>query len=322
MIRLNVIPSSVIKQPFSDFIAILHPDKMKELKVHTTDYVVLENIIKTRDGKKSRLLKISSPLISSKNKLIDKEITNSITTEDISIDQTYREALGIHTNQSITIEIPKKRMGLDERLLDKMNYQKAIVRVQPNATYMERQTPIVCLCEEMINSIGAIYGDRIVIESYNKKIIVECAPLTPLMQKFHDYVSSPSSDPIKQSDREKEIIDYFDVPKNWGLESEVLLSRGDLIHPIFMDYTGRKSLSESNNLIPRLYPVKIRRSFRWDFLKKLNSFGAISLLALSVTAFGILDKPGEPIFWILSLLFGFWGAWSIITSSKYKTSVS
>ena len=144
------------------------------------------------------------------------------------------------------------------------------------------------------------------------------------MKKFHDYVSDPPSDNDKKNELKEETKGYFDDPFEWGLSSKILQYRGDLIHPIFMDELGRKSLGKKDKMgkKERLYPVKIRRSFQWEFLKKLNSFGSISLLALSVTLGLIVNEPTQLIYWLWSIILGVWGAWSVLTSSTYKTSGS
>lgn len=301
----------------ADFVVVMHPNDM-EKKFQKNNYVELSNIIEAKGEK--RILKILAPVISSNDKLIDKYPKNGpLTEKQIGVDQTYREAIGIKEQNQITINYKNnKKINFTEILLGKMNFQKSIVRIQPNGTYMERRTPVVCLCEEMITSINAVYGDRIVVESDTKKIIVICAPLSPLMEKFHDYVSNPPADEKKKEELKEETKGYFDDPTEWGLTSQALQDRGDLIHPIFIDELGRKLLGVKD----RLYPVKIRRSFRWEFLKKLNSFGSISLLALSVTLGLAVMEPTELFYWFWSAILGVWGSWSVLYSSTYKTSVS
>ena len=176
----------------------------------------MENtIINKQDGKKSKILKILSPIISSTNKLIDETNSQSqINENEISLDQTYRSALGVVAGDYVDVIFPEKSMGYDEKILSMMNFQKSVVRVQGNATYMERRASIVCMCEEILNSIGAVYGDEIVIESHNKKIKARCTPLSPMMQKFHDYVSSPSHDKVKHAELGKEIAGYFQIPSD------------------------------------------------------------------------------------------------------------
>ena len=51
-----------------------------------------------------------------------------------------------------------------ERLLTWMDYQKVVVRVDYNIEFMEHKTPIACLTEDVLTSIGAEYGDTITIE--------------------------------------------------------------------------------------------------------------------------------------------------------------
>lgn len=297
---------------------------MKKLQLNPNDYVKLEHIIvytgkddNTPPKNEPRTITINARLVSSKNDLVDNH-QEELKEDEICIDQTYREALGLKIDDKICIKGPSKKFGFGESILSKMNFQKSVVRVQANASYMERQIPIACLCEEMITSIGAVYGDRIIIESHKTNIIAKCAPLTPLMQKFHDYVSQPTLNDKERKDLGNETKGYFDDPKEWGLQSKMLLDHGDIIHPIFMDEIGRKLLGG----ITRLHPVKIRRSFSWEFRKKLNSFGAISLVALSVTLFFLVEHPDNPFLWFWTVLLGAWGAWSVLTSSTYKTSVS
>jgi len=304
----------------ADFVVVMHPNNMKE-KFQKNHYVELSKTIEAK-GKK-RTLKILAPVISSNDKLIDKYPKNGkpLTENQIGVDQTYREAIGIKEHDQITINCKNnKKIDFTEILLGKMGFQKSIVRIQPNATYMERHIPVVCLCEEMITSINAVYGDQIVIESDKKKIPATCAPLAPLMEKFHDYVSNPPADKEKKEGLQKETKGYFVDPTEWGLTSQVLQDRGDLIHPIFIDELGRKLLGV--RVDDSLYPVKIRRSFRWEFLKKLNSFGSISLIALSITLGLAVMEPEKLFYWFWSAILGAWGAWSVLTSSTYKTSVS
>ena len=56
-----------------------------------------------------------------------------------------------------------------------------------------------------------------------------------------------------------------------------------------MDSVGRKSLKSIDGNIFPLYPVKIRRSFLWEIKKKLNSFGPMSLLGLSISSVAIIQ---------------------------------
>ncbi|MGI0010972.1 MAG: hypothetical protein ACREAE_06205, partial [Nitrosopumilaceae archaeon] len=136
---------------------------------------------------------------------------------------------------------------------------------------MEHKTPVVCLCEEMMNSIGVSAGDRIKIESNHAKIIAKCAGLTPGMQEFHDFIlDQPQDEEQIEKMKPKLTKMYFLDPASWGLKSERLV-QGEMTHPIFMDAIAINLLQ-----VHRLHPVKIRKSLWWEMQKKLNSFGSIS----------------------------------------------
>lgn len=288
--------------------------------------VILEKTIKHKPKKgdeESIVLRIESPVISSSDSMVDS--SNEVEDEEICIDQTYREALAAEPDQAIQVTHLKTSIGIAEHILHRMNFQKSVVRVQRNAVYMERRVPVVCLCEEMVESIGAAYGDRIIVESAAgpkvKKIAARCAPLTSLMQKFHDYVSSPTGDACVQARLKRETGDYFTYPSDWEISSDVLKNRGDSIHPIFMDQLARKDLGDVEP-IPDLYPVKIRRSLKWEFLKKLNRLGSIGLLAVPIVAIGLTAEPKDwtdYLRWILFIGFAAWAIWSLLASSTYKT---
>ena len=242
---------------------------MKELGIKDNDYIKIGNVISKGEEKKE--IEIATLVINSEHKLskmtsLDK--TSCLKKGEIGIDQTYREALALKKEDKITISKTNKRYGLKERFLSFLNYQKAIVRIQANAPYMENELPVVCLCEEMMTAIGASYGDRIKIESVNNsKIKTKAAKLTTSMQDFHDFVLDNSNE---EKVKPRLTANYFLNPSDFDIHSENL-QIGDLIHPIFMDAIAMHLLD-----VDRLHPIKIRRSLWWDVQKKLNSFGSVA----------------------------------------------
>jgi formylmethanofuran dehydrogenase subunit D len=303
-------PTFVKRQPSSDFIVIMHPSDMKELNIKDNDYVKIENVIHNKEEEKK--IEILGLVINSEHKYskmtsLDPDVLKP---REIGIDQTYREALALTVGDKVVISQTKIRQNLKERFLSFLNYQKAIVRIQANAPYMEHKIPVVCLCEEMMSAIGAEYGDRINVESTNSKIKAKTAKLTTSMREFHDFLLDKSNeDEIKPRLTEK----YFLDPSDFGISSE-RLHIGDLIHPVFMDAIAMHLLFAG-----RLYPVKINRSLWWDIQKKLNSFGSISLIAFSVTLSLFIKEPSSYVLLMWNIILGAWGAWSVLTSSLYRT---
>jgi hypothetical protein len=218
--------------------------------------------------------------------------------------------LGLSVDKKVILSRTSKKYGLMDRLLTQLDYQKAVARVQANAPYMENRIPVVCLCEEIITSIGANYGDRIEVESNNNKIIAKCAKLTSSMQQFHDFVLDGSNADIIKP---KLTDQYFTDPSEFGIKSERFKSEGELTHPIFMDAIAMQLLG-----IDRLYPVKVRKHLWWQIQKKLNSFGSVSLVAFSVTLGLFVQHPSDVLL-LWSVILGVWGSWSVLTSSTYKT---
>jgi formylmethanofuran dehydrogenase subunit D len=238
---------------------------------------------------------------------------------NVGIDETYRNALGLRKGERVRIVKTKKRYGFKQKLLTSLNYQKAVVRVQQNVPYMEQRIPVVCLCDEIVNSIGARYGDQIIVETKDRSLSVRCARSTEQMEEFHDLVISPPLEiPQRNNDAEKFERIYFRIPWNlltkWGRLAE---PHGDLIHPIFMDSIARKKLN-----VKELEPVKIRRSFIWETKKKLNSFGALALFAVSIMIPQIINSPIENVIYLLLLALPLVGLviWSVFTASEYRES--
>lgn len=310
MTEMRVRPSSVERQPFADFVVILNDDTIRRLDARPGGCAILESAIASKAGE-SRTLRIEAVIVSEDDENVDTESVGKIQCDEICMDQTCREALFVDVGDAVRVSIPheRRRMAAKDRLLNRMNFQKSVLRVHPNSTYMERKIPVVCVCEEMINSVGARYGDRVIIESAGasdrSEATAVCAPLTPAMQRFHDRVTAMSRTAAgvgSAGDREAA-----------GAGAPVPDGKLDLIHPVFVDAIARRSLGG----VPQLYPVKMRRSFVWDLLKKINGFGPVSLIAFSVSTIGLTSSPDSLLYWILTVLFGGWAAWSIMTSSTY-----
>ena len=417
--KFTVKPTSVIKQPSTDFIAMMRDDDMEELNVKENDYIMIRNIVisdifnwdKIEDElenkslirflnslfanklehkdpnivKNDKTIKITgtdfSPIIITLNDDVEKfpilrnikKLTGSVKFEmegmeskifpvreesgekivteqkflrthahlfsinndlseinekklgkgEIAIDQTYREALGLEKGETVDIKKTDDRFGVKESVLRRLNYQRAVVRVQQNAPFMENKTPVVCVCEEMVESIGAKYGDNIRIEAKGNKITAKCAKLSSYMTEFHDSVVGRklSQDEMVKLNAKYEgtwIKNSFNLLTKWGRVSE---SHGELIHPIFMDQISRKSLD-----VKPLEPVKIRKSLSWETQKKINSFGGFGMLALAILVPEIvyLHSLGvgiEGFVIAIAITVGFI-IWSVLTSSKFNTSIA
>ncbi len=311
MQQYTIKPTFVKKQPSTDYIAILHPSDMKKLKIYNNDYINLKKTVS--NGTDTKELQVLAQVISSEHKLskMTSSDPNALKPGEVGIDQTCRESLGLMVGEKVILSKTNRKYGLIDKLLSRLDYQKAIVRVQANAPYMEHKIPVVCLCEEIVSSIGANYGDRIVVESNSNKMIAKCAKLISSMQDFHDFVLD-LSDVSKVKTKLTE--GYFLNPSDFGIKSE-RLKQGEMTHPIFMDAIAMHLLG-----VERLYPVKIRKFLWWEVQKKLNSFGSVSLIAFSVTLSFLVQDPSSKILWGWSIILGAWGGWSVLTSSTYKTS--
>ena len=262
----------VKEQPSIDRIVILHPDNMAKLKINNYDYINLKNTIHYND--KSKELKISAQAISNEHKF-SRMLTgdeneypdndNILGKLEIAVDQTYREALALTLKPRCEVTLSKtdKKYDIKEKLLSRLDYQKAVVRVQKNEAYFERKTPVVCLCEDAMEAVGADYGDNLEVEFNEKRTIVKSAKLTVTMKDFHDYVLNPSLG------KKREPPTYLQYPEDYGIKSE--FSGAEMIHPIFIDTIAREMLG-----VTELDPVKIRRDFKWQVLKTINKLGRIS----------------------------------------------
>jgi hypothetical protein len=134
----------------------MHPSDMKELNIKDNDYVKIENVIHKKDkNEEEKKIEILALVINSENKY--SKMTSSdldvLSPREVGIDQTYPEALALTIGHKVILSQTNIRQHLKEKFLSFLNYQKAIVRIQANAPYMEHKTPVVCLCAEMISSI-------------------------------------------------------------------------------------------------------------------------------------------------------------------------
>ncbi len=285
---------------------------MKKLKLNNNDYIMLRNIVS--NGTERKELEIFAQAISSDHKYSRMTFSDPhhLNAGEIGVDQTLREALALKIGDKVILSTTDKKHGLMEKFLALLDYQKAVVRIQANAAYMEHKIPVVCLCEEVIATMGAAYGDTIEVESNNNKIVSKTAKLTTSMQEFHDFVLDRSNSEIVNA---RLTAGYFLDPSSFGIKSE-RLNQGEMTHPIFMDATAMYLLGFMD---ARLHPVKVRKSLWWQIQKKLNSFGNVSLIAFSVTL-GLFVQNPSVILLVWSVVLGTWGSWSVLTSSSYKTS--
>jgi antitoxin component of MazEF toxin-antitoxin module len=317
----------VHEQPLADSIVILHPHNMKRLKINTYDYINLKNTVYSSHdvNNRSKELEISARAIGNEHYL------SRILTEDgdeypndesvlgkreIAVDQICREALALKVGCEVTLSKTDRKYGIGEKLLTRLDYQKAVVRVQGNESYFERKTPVVCLCEEIMKAIDVDYGDNIEVEHMDKRIIVKCAKLTENMKNFHDHVLSPSLKPKGQETEKQQ--SYLLYPEDFGIESE--FSGAEMIHPVFMDRIARDLLG-----VKALDPVKIRKYFKWQVLKTVNKLGSVSAPFAIPVLIGFVGVQTVSDFWrnvdyVGIILLASWLTWSVATSSTYRVS--
>ena len=300
---VKVVKSEVLTQPVADFIIIIHNNDMADLNLKEYDSVILEN---TSDNIKQT---IDATIIKHDNDKIDKQTMGKIQPGIIGMDQTCRNTILLDDNDKVIITKSPKKDWLG-RVKKKYSAQKAVVRVQPNSTYMERKIPVMCICDEMLISINAAMGDQIKVEFSNKdehrEITVRTAPLTPNMQKFHDSIIT------KNYKKTAKVTTgtYFGIPTT-------ISCNPDRIHPVFLDKMGRKQLN-----IEKFQAVKIRRSKKWNVLKKLNEMGLLNFLALSLTMVAYIGNPNNSYYLLFGTCFAGWVIWSILTSSTYNSKNS
>ena len=284
------------------------------------NYLCRDNAIGQRLVTELVDMKIDAHLISAKNHLseIDEE---DLKGGKVALDKTLRAALGLKTGEDVHIIKAHRSVNAMEAALMTLNYQKVVARVQQNAPFMESRTPVACVCDEIADSIGARYGDEIVVETEGKKIRVRCARLTPFMREYHDSVIGSSMSRAEMDEINKKYENtWVENPFNFLTRSGIVSRTYDeLIHPIFMDQTSRKAIG-----VKPLEPVKVRRSFWWELRKKLNSFSSIGMLAVSILIphFIVMHTQGDLPPWLapatLAPLLAFI-IWSMLTTSKYET---
>ncbi len=269
----------------------MNKEQMKEMKIKEYDHVILEK--KQREEQKGTF-KIRSLVISDKDGAVNKEY--HLEKNEVGLDQTYREALSVDVGEEINITRSKTKRRIKEQMLNRINFQNAIVQIHENSIYKEQKIPVICICEEMLNMINAEYGDEITIDaaedSDKEKTKAKCMPLTSSMKQRHDELIDSEMD-----------------------EGNCERKDSNSIHPIFVDSMIREKLN-----IKKCHPVKIKRSFRGEFMKKLNNLGSFSMVALSVTMIPLISNPEQIIYWALTIFFMLWVVWSTVTASNYKTS--
>ncbi len=250
MLELTVTHTNVTTQPMCDFIIILHKNDMNKEKIRERDQVLL-----TYNGLKIHAVCISNSHKYSRN-------TKVVEGKTVALDQTYREALRLNLGNTVTIsnrqhgKLYRFRNKMSTMLRERLNYQKAVMRSHSNPIFRESKIPMVSLCSEMTEMINVEYGDRVIIESPTKSIVVKCTSLSTQMQNHHDKNLKPFRDG-----------DY--IPQ--------LSDTGKSIHLIFMDQISRAQLEISQG-----DPVKIRRHLAWEIKKKINGFGPLCIVGLSV----------------------------------------
>ncbi len=327
--ELKVKRTDVSKHPSYDFIVIMNSSMMKNKGVKENDYVLISNKkkITLEDGeidKGMRIrekdgieLAIEAHVISNKNKA--KTNNGSLSEGEIEVDQTYREAIGVGPETYVSIQHANKKYSILDKYRKLLGFQKAIVRVQDNIVHYERNIPMVCISEETRASIGVSYGEMVRVESQKKSILMRCTKYDPIMQTLHDDIQKKHTEKTKKAPGS---LHYYIDPVNYGLDSKTNPNVGDVIPPIFMDTLSKEQLE-----VARLQPIKIRKSLSWESQKTLNGFGKIGSIALSVLGAALLSNTINSSIQINSsipiILFGASLAiviWSILTSSKFKTS--
>ncbi|MHB8547267.1 MAG: hypothetical protein ACYDAJ_10915 [Nitrosotalea sp.] len=280
-------PTDLEEHDSTDYIVTLKESDRQRLSIRKKDYVVLEKCDKLNsEYEKVSILAYAMP---DTKRPTDQENKLQNQSGKIGVDQTLRDALDIEVGDGVKVLSFNRRRSLLEGLIARLDFQKAVVQVAEDPLYKEHKTPIVCLCDEMVSAIGANYGDKIHVESLKaegkrykiRKITARCVKLDSSMQCNHDKVV--------------------------GLKN---------VHPIFMDKMMRKYLNVDNR-----YPVKIRKSWQWQVMRKLNKFGNVSLIAFSVILTALIGQFSSVPLWIALIGFLSWGIWSILTSSKYRSQM-
>lgn len=317
--RLMVKETTGREPKISDFVVFMHPNVMKKAKMKDGRFVRIKNTVRKSNNAEKIELVMEAPVLSMKrltlshinqaiqNKNPPGNVIPEFTDEMIGIDQTYCDALGIKYDEFIEVIPTGRKRTLGDKILSRLNFQKIIVRANMNHTYLERKRPMIGLCLEMVNSIGVSYGDQIVITSGDgrKRTNAICLPLTTSMQKFHD-------DIVHQHDFDR-IIAYTTADRDEDGVTN-LQGKKDRIHPIFLDAVSRRRLG-----ISTFHPIRIRRSFRWEILKKLNSLSSMNIVALPVMLLILSENPTSLTYWILAFVLGGWLSWSLITSTTYNS---
>ena len=224
--------------------------------------------------------------------------------------------------------------------------KKSVVRVHENREFMEHKTPVACLSDDVITSVGVNYGDNIEVEylSDENKAAVKCAKMNQSMEdrltKRPAIFRMIKAQTGAKEERREMSCDCEDesletcaaIEEECGGLSRTTGSKDeDKLPPIFIDELTRTRLG-----VEILYPVKIRKKFRWEFWKTINRFGAVSLVAFSVTLglLGTIAGAGDNLwprlfgwFWVdvavtAGLAYGLLMAWYFLQNLGMINTIS
>ena len=289
-----------------DYVAFMHGDDMKQAGVGDGSYVMLANRARTVDGETGLELAVlvlrMTPRILGQ---LEPGVAASFKRGMIALDQTYRDALAAQSGTVVRLTGTAPRPTASDRFSSLMHFQRVILRTHLNHTYLERRVPMAGLCKEMATAIGVSYGDRVIISSpdNSRSISMICAPLTPSMQEFHDATTR-----IQDAGR---VRTWSDPDRTGGVADVTKVA--DRLHPVFIDASNRRRLG-----IGVFSPVRVRRSFRWVFMKKLSSLAAMNLLAMPLMLFFIQEEVSNPLYWAVLAGMGGWLVWGILKSTTYS----
>ncbi len=322
--------TDVKRRPWSDFIIIMNREDMNNNKINELDYVLLKHTIGESNKK---TLEIAALVISQDNEFV---CMKQLEKGNLGVDQTYREALFIHEHEKLEVLKIERKYDSGEKFLGKMNFQKVVLRVQYNSSYMEQQIPIACISDEILKGMGIKYGDRIIIESTFRKIIAKCAKPDPNMETLHQKLmeypytathkriscGKSCCDQIETPNAERKTLNsirfsHFRFPEEYGVVSGDETVH-DVIHPIFIDSMAAQQLG-----VEPFDPVKIRRAFSSELMKRITDVGTACITGLTIL-FPILftqtDTNQHPFIIAVLLLAGIIAVTTIF-GPKYRTDL-
>ncbi len=96
--------SSVKRQPFPDFIAIMTTNTMSQLSISSGDYVVFENTLINESDRSQppKTLKIKAPVINGSDEVVEME---DLKDGEVAMDQTCRAAISVKEGDSVKVTI-------------------------------------------------------------------------------------------------------------------------------------------------------------------------------------------------------------------------